>query len=204
VQTIEHSLNLPKSALGAGGLLVFVRDGLCPLSVGFLSARSALVSVNVAKASRPVPRLRMFPDAGHNSGNRKVITSEVVRRNPRLSDPLVKGLRMDSYGRYRMTFNESGGSIPSPCTRLRPSSFGRPVRCGLICSGRLMRTKRSKAPEASAFVNWTGVAESSSKVSDFARRWFGHSASLGRTGRWPSRTFYYRRGLCDKPTYQPS
>jgi len=43
-------------------LLVFARNALRPFSVDFLSICSALMSADIAKASEPVLRLRMFSD----------------------------------------------------------------------------------------------------------------------------------------------
>jgi hypothetical protein len=59
------------------------------------------------KASRPL-RLRMFPDAGHNSGNTK---GNNIRRHPGQSGIvryLADRLRMDLGGLCRMTFSERG------------------------------------------------------------------------------------------------
>jgi hypothetical protein len=108
MQPVKHSLNLPESALGAGSLLVFVRNSLRPLPVRFLSASATLMSADVAKAGGPVPRLRMFPNAGHGLGNNKGNNSRGRPAQSEIFRSLGKALEMDIYGRCWKPSGESG------------------------------------------------------------------------------------------------
>ena len=108
MQPVKHSLNLLESALGAGSLLVFVRNPLRPLPVRFLGAGATLMSADIAIAAGPVPRLRMFPNAGHGLGNN---TGNNSRGRPTQSEifrSLGKALEMDLYGRCWKLSSERG------------------------------------------------------------------------------------------------
>ena len=96
MQPVKHSLNLLQSALRAGSFLVFVRDPLRPFPIRFPGAGAPLMSVDIAKASGPVSRLRMFPNTGHVQVIIRVITVEDVWRNPGFSAPSGSGLKWTS------------------------------------------------------------------------------------------------------------
>jgi hypothetical protein len=108
MQLVKHSLNLLESALGAGSLLVFVCNPLRPLPIRFLSAGATLVSVDIAKAGGPVARLRMFPNAGHASGNNAGNNSRGRLAQSKIFHSLVKEPKMDIHGRCRKLSCESG------------------------------------------------------------------------------------------------
>ena len=112
MQPVKYSLNLLESALGAGSLLVFVRNPLRPLFVRFLSAGVTLMPAGVAKAGGPVPRLRMFPNAGHGLGNNKGNNSRGRPAQSKIFRSLGKALEMDIYGRCWKPSGESGVRFP--------------------------------------------------------------------------------------------
>ena len=112
MQPVQHSLNLLERPLGAGSLLVFVLNPLCPLPVRFLSASATLMSADIAIAGGPVSRLRMFPNAGHGLGNNKGNNSRGRPAQSEIFRSLGKALEMDISGRCWKSSGESGVRFP--------------------------------------------------------------------------------------------